>query len=259
MLAREGEGGADAIGFGIEIEQGRELRLAALPPVIDDELARRRTCEREAEILLDQGEGEIDAGADPRRGPDRAVSRVDAIADHLDAGIASLQRGGVAPMGGGDAPVEQTRGGEDEGAGADAGDTARARRAGGGDGRELGRLAHAAADHEEGIEAALAAIVVDCLGRHRQSRRAHDAAAVARHDMQPIGLAGRQASGDLKRDQRPAQVEELEIGIDEEADIAGHGVNRVKRVVPAITVPIQRPGVKGRFHHGDTQDTEVSD
>ncbi len=41
MLAREGEGGADAIGFGIEIEQGRELRLAALPAVIDDELSSR--------------------------------------------------------------------------------------------------------------------------------------------------------------------------------------------------------------------------
>jgi len=37
MLAREGEGGADAIGFGIEIEQGRELRLAAGPTVTDDD------------------------------------------------------------------------------------------------------------------------------------------------------------------------------------------------------------------------------
>jgi len=30
MLAREGEGGADAIGFGIEIEQGRDDRKGSL-------------------------------------------------------------------------------------------------------------------------------------------------------------------------------------------------------------------------------------
>jgi hypothetical protein len=127
MLAGEGERRPDTVGFRIEIEHGRELRLSARAAVIDDEVARSGACDLDPAILLDEGEREVDPGADPGRAPDRAVPREDAVAGDLDPGIKALQRSDMAPMRGGDAPVEEAGFGEDEGAGADAGDTARPR------------------------------------------------------------------------------------------------------------------------------------
>ena len=90
------------------------LRLAARPPVVDDQLARHRAGDVGAQILFDHGQRQIDPGGHAGRRPDRPVADEDAIL--LDPGlrVARLQRAGMVPVGGGTPAIEQAGLGEDE-------------------------------------------------------------------------------------------------------------------------------------------------
>ena len=54
------EGALDAVGFGLELQKRRELRLAAGATMIDHELPGDRPGRLGAEILLDHGEREVE-------------------------------------------------------------------------------------------------------------------------------------------------------------------------------------------------------
>ena len=59
----------DAIGLGLQFEQRRILRLAAGAAMIDDQLLRHHPRDVRALILLDHGQGKIDAGGHAGRSP----------------------------------------------------------------------------------------------------------------------------------------------------------------------------------------------
>ncbi len=122
MLARPGQQRPEAAVRRLQFQQRGELRLAAAAAVIEHELARGLLRDLVAVILRDHRQRQIDAGADPGRGPDVAVADEDAVGLqlHLRIGVEKMPR--ALPVRGGAAAVEQAGLGEDVGAGADAGD-----------------------------------------------------------------------------------------------------------------------------------------
>ena len=74
-----------------------------------------------AQVVLDEGEGQIDPGGDPGTGPVLPVPDVDRIGIDLQRGKVGRQCLGAGPVGGDPPPVEQTRLGGQKRAGADGG------------------------------------------------------------------------------------------------------------------------------------------
>ena len=70
-------------------------------------------------IVLDHGQGEIDAGGDPGRGPDAAIADMDGIGIDLDVAMQALQKAGRAPVRGDTVTGEMAARGEQESAGTD--------------------------------------------------------------------------------------------------------------------------------------------
>ena len=87
----------EAAGPPAQFHERRELRLAAGPALVDDELLRRPAGDVGAEIVLDEGQRQIDAGGDAGRGPDIAVADEDAIGVQLDLRIAAAEVVRAAP------------------------------------------------------------------------------------------------------------------------------------------------------------------
>ena len=79
MLARPAQQRAEAPAGPVQLQQRRELRLAAGPAVVDHQLLRGPRARRLAEILGDHGQRQVDAGGDAGRGPDVAVLDEDAV------------------------------------------------------------------------------------------------------------------------------------------------------------------------------------
>lgn len=77
-----------------------------------------------SQVVLDQGQGQVDAGGDPGGGGEGAVAHEDGVGVDGDVGEAAGQGGAVVPVGGGAPAVEEAGLGEDERAGADRGDAA---------------------------------------------------------------------------------------------------------------------------------------
>jgi len=125
-LARPGEQRRKPALRAIRLEQRRELRLAAGAPVVDHEILRRALCHRLAKIIADEGEREVDPSADPGRGPHRSVADEDAVRLDPNLRIGAGELGSARPVRGCATAVEQPGGGQDKGAGAHAGDPARA-------------------------------------------------------------------------------------------------------------------------------------
>jgi hypothetical protein len=176
--------------------------------VIDDEMLRRALGDRLAEILGDERQREIDAGGDAGRGPHIAVADKDAVGFDTDLRIGARQFAGARPMGGGAAPVEQPGGGENKGAGADAGDAPGAERGSADKGQCLGACgclpAAAATSDDQRVERTLG----KCVGDQRAAGRAGNRARPARDDAQPIGLRRRGAvPAGLEHAQWPGGIE----------------------------------------------------
>jgi hypothetical protein len=72
-----------------------------------------------AQVVLDQGQRQVDPGGDPGGGGDVPVGDEDRVRVDGDLGEPGRERGAVGPVGGDPAPVEQARLGQQERAGAD--------------------------------------------------------------------------------------------------------------------------------------------
>ena len=102
-----------------------ELRLSAGTLEEDHEVARHGERDGTAEILFHERQRQIDAGRDPRRGPDRTVAYENRIGLDAHGGEALSKLRAVLPVGRGAPPIEQACGGEQECAGAHGRDAAR--------------------------------------------------------------------------------------------------------------------------------------
>ncbi len=242
VLAGEGQGPADAVRRRLELQQGGKLRLAAQPAVVDHHGPGDRPAHLCAEILLDQSQRQIDAGGDPGGGPDAAVADVDLVGVDTPAGRAALQLGGVGPVGGRAAPVQQPGLGQQEGRGADARDPP------GAPSQAVDRLQHVvwdrqlaalAPDHHQGVQRRFAYGV----GGHGEPGGAGHHPAAGADDLHPIG-AGPQRLRLGEDGHRAAQVEQLEPVVDQEHDGTRHGANRGINVVSATQLNRHNAPVK---------------
>jgi hypothetical protein len=84
VLAGPGQQGVEAPGA--QVDQGRELRLAAGAVVIDHQLLGGAAGDGLALVGADQGQGQVDAGGDAGRAPHRSVLDPDAVGLQPDAG-----------------------------------------------------------------------------------------------------------------------------------------------------------------------------
>src|SRR5580700_10616092 len=118
MFFRVSERGPDAIGFRVQIQQCRELRLPARSTVIDNQYFGNHTSEVGAKIVRQQSQRKIHSRAHASRCPYWPVDHEDAIFLDRDLGIAALHFVSVIPMGGCASTVEQSCLCEDERTGA---------------------------------------------------------------------------------------------------------------------------------------------
>ncbi len=141
--------------------------------VIDHELARDLARHFGAGVFLDQRQGQVDAGGHAGGGPDRSVDDEDAVFLHADRGIRAPEPGGVNPVGGSPAAIQQPSLGEMEGARAGGADAPRAGRCILQERDQTGRrrLDIVVAHHQQGVERAVAERLRSdaeaCRGGHR--------------------------------------------------------------------------------------------
>src|ERR1700730_688169 len=109
MFARPGQQRPEAARRRLQLQQRRELRLAAAAAVIEHELTRGLLRDLLAEILARHREREIDAGGDPGRTPDVAVANENPVGLPLHLGMEAEKLPGALPMRGGAAAVEPPR------------------------------------------------------------------------------------------------------------------------------------------------------
>src|SRR4030081_3901827 len=111
----------DTVGFGLQLQQCRELRLAAGAAMINDQLPGYGPGDIRAQILFDHSQCEADARSHPSRGPHRAVDDENAVFLDLHFWKASLQYSRAEPLRRCAAAVQQTCCGEHDRAGASRG------------------------------------------------------------------------------------------------------------------------------------------
>ncbi|MNX74389.1 hypothetical protein D3C86_1058260 [compost metagenome] len=168
MFPGVAEHGLNTIGFRIQLQQRRVLRLAARAAVVHHQFLRHGPGQLGAVVLFHHGQCQVDTRRHAGGGPDRTVDHIDAIGLDLDRRKPRLQFPGVGPVGGGPPSVEQAGLGHDERPGADRRRTACSVDAGpqviqhG-----LGRLFDdgVATDHDHRVEHA----PVECLGADAQA------------------------------------------------------------------------------------------
>ncbi len=97
---------------------GAELGLVPGPAQEDHQVTGDQQRGLPSEVLLDQGQCQVDPGGDPGRGGDVPVPDVDRIGVHLDVRVPPGQRLAVRPVRGRPAPGQQPGLGEQEGPGA---------------------------------------------------------------------------------------------------------------------------------------------
>ena len=100
------------------LELGAELGLVAGPAQEDDQDAGHVAGDVGAEVLLEEGQEQIEAGGDAGRGPHPVRAGEHRSGVHRDTGVALRQQFPEAPMRGGAAPLEEAGRGQDEGTGA---------------------------------------------------------------------------------------------------------------------------------------------
>src|ERR1700736_2902569 len=108
MFFRISDRGVDAIGFSVQIQQRRELRLPARTTVIDNQYFGDNTSEVGAKIVRQQRQRKIHSRAHAGRCPYWSVDHEDAIFVDRDLGVAALHFFSVIPMRGCSSTVEQS-------------------------------------------------------------------------------------------------------------------------------------------------------
>ncbi|ARX87808.1 hypothetical protein SMD44_07290 [Streptomyces alboflavus] len=98
---------------------GAELRLVAGAAQEHDEVARDGQRRVPAQVLLDEGERQVDARRDARRGRHVPVPYVDGVGVHVDLRVVPGECVAVRPVGRRATAVEQAGAGEQDGPGAD--------------------------------------------------------------------------------------------------------------------------------------------
>src|SRR5712675_2196513 len=73
IALRIGQCVLDTVGFGLQLQQGRELRLAAGAAMVNDQLSGHGPGDNCTQILFDHSQCEVYASSHPSRGPHRAV------------------------------------------------------------------------------------------------------------------------------------------------------------------------------------------
>ncbi len=96
-----------------------ELRLGARAPQEEHQPARDGQRHLVAHVVLHQCQGQVDAGGDPGRGEHVAVTHEDRVGIDMNLGVPAGKRLTCGPVGGGAPSLEESCGGEQEGAGAD--------------------------------------------------------------------------------------------------------------------------------------------
>ena len=230
---------ADPVGRRFQFQQGRILRLAAQPAVIDHQPPRDPLRNRKAQVLLYHRQRQVDARRRAGRGPHAAILDEDAVGIDPAAGEARLQLGGISPVRGGPLAVQQPGRAKRERAGADAGDAAGAAGQAPQHADRL-RLRHAdgrggAAHHHQRVDGAARRLAA---GHDHAGRTLHQAA-VRRDDFKLI-MVRLDAVGVVEDGHRPAEVEHVETGIDQEGD--AHGRIRGIIVLSATSVRCHLPG-----------------
>ena len=112
----------------LRFEYGTELALAAGPAHEHDQRAGNFQGQIPAQIFFDQGERKVHAGGDSGGAVNASVFHKNAIRFDANAGVIARQPLAILPVSGGTPSVQQTGGGEDEGARADRSEAADARR-----------------------------------------------------------------------------------------------------------------------------------
>ncbi len=211
----------DAVRFRLQLEQGRELRLAAAAAVVDHHVARDVLRRVLAQVFLHHRQAQVDAGGHAGRGPHAAVVDVDAV--FLDARLwtGALQVARQGPVGGRAAAVDQAGLGQDEGAGADAGGAARGRAGFAQEVQEGRARLEADRGHDAGHDQGVVVAPVESFGEHADAGRAGEHPAVLRQHGHVIERPAVETVGDLEHG-GGHQVERLEAGREQESDSAFH-------------------------------------
>ncbi|CAM5496372.1 hypothetical protein SNARM312S_03373 [Streptomyces narbonensis] len=173
-----------------------ELGLVARAAQEDDQMAGDGEGDVPAEVLLDQGEREVDAGGDAGGGGEAAVPDEDGVRVHVDLRIAAGEVVAGDPVGRHPVPVEESGLGEEQRPGAD-GDQAsgpRGVRAQPVDEGRVGRPGPLAARDDEGVRRAVGDRLFEGgVGEQAQSALGADRPAVEGGG--PEGVRGRVAGG----------------------------------------------------------------
>ncbi|GAA3037694.1 hypothetical protein GCM10020000_14600 [Streptomyces olivoverticillatus] len=148
-----------------------------------------------AEVLLHQGEREVDARGDPGRGGDPAVPHEDGFGVHPQRGIPLGEGLAVRPVGGDAAAVEQAGRGEREGAGAHGDQPPGAGPLFAQPGREpgIGLAGAVAAGHQEDV--GRRAVRERRVGHQAQAAAGADRAAVDGRGAHPVGVRAPELGG----------------------------------------------------------------
>jgi hypothetical protein len=193
---------------------GAELGLAPGALEEEHEPAGRLECDLAAEVLLHQGQREVHAGGDARRGDHVAVAHEDRVGFDFHPGMAARELGAGGPVRGRAAPVEQAGAGEQEGAGADRGHALRPRRGGGEPVDQAlvarGRVDSRAAGGHQRVDPALAA-VQGAVGVERDARGGQRARPCGHH-LHDVAVAARELGGRGEDLGRAVHVERLHAG-----------------------------------------------
>jgi hypothetical protein len=226
----------DAVGLRLQLEQGRELRLAAAAPVVDHQVARDIARHLRAMVRLDHRQAQVDAGRHAGRRPDLAFVDEDPVFFHAQARIRALQVARQLPVGGGALAVQQAGFRQQEGAGADAADAAHV-------------LVGLAQDIEEtrrrGLPARLrlpchqqriVVVAVDLFGQHIDVERTRDGSPMLGQQRHFVAWFTAQIIGQLE-DGRGDEVQCLEAGRQQESDSAFHDVLRLQCMMVIIRQP----------------------
>ncbi len=207
---------------GLGGELRAELRLVAGPAQEDHQVPGDGEGDVPVQVLLDQGERQVDAGGHAGRGGDVSVADVDGLRFHGDGRVVAGEPVAVGPVGRRPAPVEEPGGGEQDGARAHR-DQARCARAVGAqpvDQPRVGGTGALAARDQQGVRVGGRG---ERLVRYEgQAGGGAHGAAVQGGGTDPVG-ARRVLLGAGEHLQRPGDVEALDaVEEDEEEGALGH-------------------------------------
>jgi hypothetical protein len=123
VVPGKGERVLDAVGFRVELQHRRVLRLSAGPSMMNDHHLGGRAGDIPAHVPFDKTKRHVDAGGHPGGGPDRAVCYENAVHFDPDLRKTPLKFLSPGPVCGYAPPVENPCFGKYERANADRGDT----------------------------------------------------------------------------------------------------------------------------------------